>query len=385
VVSTPDRVGYFHYWFAASREPEFNRKERVMSRRREWPLIAVTGVILLAGCGLRRHAVDTPIVTNSKQPDKELYDRAVSDLEHSKFGVARLTLQTLLNTYPDSEYVARAKLGIAESWYRQGGTSNLLQAESEYKDFITFFPTMAESAEAQMRVAMIHYREMEKSDRDSTNAKRAEQEFQKLLLNYGGSQFASLAVQRLREVQEVLAQGGFEVARFYYLQKTADRAVQPRLKDLIDRYPNFSATDEALFMMAKSIERTPVKDGAKASDYYTRIVRDYPLSPRVDESKKRLEALSMPIPQPDPVAVARMTYEQSHREQDGLKDRMMGAFKRQPSVAAAKGKLGSPTMTAQGAAQGDGSSAGLLPAQRPGTGQNSISMENITETPSTGK
>jgi outer membrane protein assembly factor BamD len=355
-----------------------------MSRRREWPLIAVAGVILLSGCGLRRHAVDTPIVTNSKQPDKELYDRAVRDLEHSKFGVARLTLQTLLNTYPDSEYVARAKLGIAESWYRQGGTSNLLQAESEYKDFITFFPTMAEAAEAQMRVAMIHYREMEKSDRDSTHAKRAEQEFQKLLLNYGDSQFAPLAVQRLREVQEILAQGGYAVARFYYLQ-AADRAVQPRLKELIDRYPNFSAADEALFMMAKSIERTPVKDGAKASDYYTRIVRDYPLSPRVDESKKRLEALSMPIPQADPVAVARMTYEQSHREQDRLKDRMMGAFKRNPSVAAAKGKVGAPTMTAQGPAQGDGSSASLVPAQRRGAGQNSITMENVTETPSTDK
>ena len=385
MVSAPGRLGYFHYCFAASREPEIDRKERVMSWRREWLLIAVAGVILLAGCGLRRHAVDTPIVTNSKQPDKELYDRAVHDLEHSKFGVARLTLQTLLNTYPDSEYVARAKLGIAESWYRQGGTSNLLQAESEYKDFITFFPTMAEAAEAQMRVAMIHYREMEKSDRDSTNAKRAEQEFQKLLLNYGDTQFAPLAVQRLREVQEILAQGGFAVARFYYLQ-VADRAVQPRLKELIDRYPNFSQADEALFMMAKSIERTPAaKEGGKASEFYTRIVRDYPLSPRVDESKKRLEALSMPIPQPDPVAVARMTYEPSHREQDGLKDRMMGAFKRQPSVAAAKGKVGQPTMTAQGAAQGGSSSAGLLPAQRPGTGQNSISMENVTESPSTGK
>ena len=352
-----------------------------MRWRRDWPLIAVAGVILLAGCGLRRHASDTPIVTNSKQPDKELYDRAVHDLEHSKFGVARLTLQTLLNTYPDSEYVALAKLGIAESWYRQGGTSNLLQAESEYKDFITFFPTMPEAAEAQMRVAMIHYKEMEKADRDSTQAKRAEQEFQKLLLNYGDTQFAPLAVQRLREVQEILAQGGFAVARFYYLQ-TADRAVQPRLRDLIDRYPNFSQADEALYMMAKSIERTPGKDGAKASDYYTRIVRDYPLSSRVDEAKKRLEALSMPIPQPDPAAVARMTYEQTHREQDGLKDRMMGAFKRNPSVTAAKGKTGPPTMTAQGPAQGGGANPTVAPSLRPGTGQNSITMENVTETPS---
>src|SRR4030095_9516425 len=100
---------------------------------------------------------------------------------------------------------------------------DLLQAESEYRDFITFFPTMPEAAEAQMRVAMIHYRGMEKPDRDSTQARRAEQEFQKVLLNYPNGPFAPIAEQRLREVQEVLADGQFDVARFYFLQQ-ADRA-----------------------------------------------------------------------------------------------------------------------------------------------------------------
>ena len=74
-----------------------------------------------------------------------------------------------------------------------------------------------------MRVAMIHYREMEKMDRDSTQARKAEQEFQKLLLNFPESQFAPLAVQRLREVQEVLAQGAFEVARFYFIKAASFR------------------------------------------------------------------------------------------------------------------------------------------------------------------
>ncbi len=347
-----------------------------MSWRRGWLGVLILSVILLAGCGIRRHPMDTAIVTNSKQPDKELFDRAVKDLEHSRFGVARLTLQTLLNTYPDSEYTARAKLGIADSWYRQGGTSNLLQAESEYKDFITFFPTMPEAAEAQMRVAMIHYREMEKADRDSTHARRAEQEFQRLLTNYPDSQFAALAVQRLREVQEILSQGAYEVARFYYIQG-ADRAAQPRLKELTDRYPNFSEADEALYLMGKSLERMGEKTADQAAPFYARIVRDYPLSDRVNEAKKRLEALAAPVPEPDPAAVARMTYEQSHKQEPGLKTRVMGAFHRQPSVAAAQGKIGPPTMTPQGAAQGSGSSAALVPSS--GRGKNSISMENVTE------
>src|SRR5262245_61193564 len=88
-----------------------------------------------SGCA-RRKKYENPIQTNSQQPDKVLFDRAIGDIERSRFEVARLTLQTLINTYPDSEYIAKSKLAIADSWYRQGGAHALAQAEAEYKDFI---------------------------------------------------------------------------------------------------------------------------------------------------------------------------------------------------------------------------------------------------------
>ena len=37
-------------------------------------------------------------------------------------------MQTLINTYPDSEYLAKAKLAIADSYYKEGGTANMTQA-----------------------------------------------------------------------------------------------------------------------------------------------------------------------------------------------------------------------------------------------------------------
>ena len=247
-------------------------------------LLLASCLLFLSACGLKRHAMDTPLITDSQQPDKELFDRATGFLEHSRYMEARLLLQTLINTYPDSEYLAKSKLAIADSWYRGGASSDLTQAEAEYRDFITFFPTMPEAAEAQMRVAMIHYREMEKPDRDSTHARRAEQEFQKLLLNYPNGPFAPIAEQRLREVQEVLAGGAYEVGRFYFLQGS-DRAAQPRLKELVDRYPNFSEAPSALMLLGRSIERVKGKEGAaEAGEYYTRIVRDYPLSDQVDDA-----------------------------------------------------------------------------------------------------
>ncbi len=123
----------------------------------------------------------------SKQPDKELFDKAMTALRKGKYDVARLDLQALLTTYPESEYQMRAKLAVGDSWYKEGGAAALQQAEAEYKDFITFFPNQPEAAEAQMKVGDIYYQQMEKPDRDPTDAERAEQEYRLMIQQYPDS------------------------------------------------------------------------------------------------------------------------------------------------------------------------------------------------------
>src|SRR5579862_7901316 len=160
-------------------------------------LSLVAGVaILLSSCGIRRHKYADPITKNTEQPDKVLFDRAINDIEHSRYEIARLTLQTLINTYDSSEYMAKAKLAIADSWFREGGAHGFAEAEAEYKDFILFYPQMEEAAEAQERVCDIHFKQMDKPDRDSTEARRAEDECRQLLMQFPNSKFASQAQQR---------------------------------------------------------------------------------------------------------------------------------------------------------------------------------------------
>ena len=149
-----------------------------MSRR--IPLIAVLGTLLaLTAACTNKKSVNPLADVGSKQPDKVLFDKAMEAMRHNRFDVARLTLQTLINTYPDSEFIARAKLAVGDSWYAEGGTAALAQAEQEYSDFQIFFPNMPEAAEAQLKIANIHYQQMEKADRDYTHAKRAEDEYRK--------------------------------------------------------------------------------------------------------------------------------------------------------------------------------------------------------------
>ena len=285
-----------------------------------------------------KHSKKAGPVDNSAEPDKVLYARAMADMKRGHQEVARLTLQTLINTYPDSEFLAKAKLAIADSYYKEGGTANWAQAIAGYKDFIVFFPFLPEAPYAQLQVAMVHFREMEKPDRDRAHSRAAEDEFQTFLQKYPKDPLAPKAEQRLREVQEMLAEGDFRIASFYYI-KGSYRASAARLITVTSRYPLFSRSDRALWMLGTIFEKSERKD--LAASYYASIVRNYPLSGLTDSAKKKLTALKVPIPQPEPQALARMQQERSANHRGGgMLHKATGILRTAPDVqmAATVGK-----------------------------------------------
>lgn len=311
-------------------------------------LLAVAAMTI--GCG--RSKYDNPIANNSQQPDKILFDQAVENIEKHRYELGRLTLQTLMNTYPDSEYLAKAKLAVADSWYREGTSHALAQAEAEYKDFITFYPSMEEAAESQKKVCDIHYEQMVKPDRDNTHAVRADQECRQLLLQWPNSVFVEPTKQRLREIQEVLAEAEYRVGMFY-TDKGSYRAGANRLQTMADHYPLFSRNDVALWDLANAYGRMGEQFTDQMVDAYTRIVRDYPLSQFVDGAKAKLTELNRPVPEPDVQRAELMRYNMDHRTQKGMMTKALTIFGTAPDLGLAA-KMGEPTMTS------------LMPATPPG-------------------
>lgn len=305
-------------------------------------LIVATFILGLMTSCFRRKQYENPITKDSQQPDKVLFDKAIKDMERGRYEVARLTLQTLMNTYDTSEFLAKSKLAYADSWFREGGSMGLANAEAEYKDFILFYPTLEESAEAQEKVCMIHYRQMEKPDRDNQHALLAEQECRNLLQQFPNSKFAPRAEQLLRDIQEVIAEGEYRRGSFYHT-KGSHPAAANRLQAIADHYPLFSRGDEANWLLGDSYGRMGPRFRQKAGAAYARIVREYPLSPFVDDAKKRLVAMEMVVPEADPVAYNRMKYELENRDKPGLSDQALGIFRRGPSVKTAA-KSGSPAL-----------------------------------------
>jgi outer membrane protein assembly factor BamD len=306
-------------------------------------LIIAVAVSLLGAGGQKKKKKNANIdADSSAEPDKVLYTRATDDIKRGRYIEGRLSLQTLINTYPDSEYLAKAKLAIGDSYFKEGGTAGLTQSVAEYKDFITFFPFLEEAPYAQMQVGMAHYRLMEKPDRDRTQAQFAEDEFQNFLLKYPQSPLAPKAEQRLREVQEMLGEGDYRVGRFYYLKQDY-RASAARLLELTNRYPLYSQSDRALWMLGNIFSQNE-KTRESANQFYARIVRDYPLSSLVCDTKNKLLRAGVPVPQTDPGALARMEQEQRlPRSRPGIMRRSLGALKTGPDVSMAA-RTGQPTL-----------------------------------------
>jgi len=301
--------------------------------------IATALVFTMGGCA---HKYANPITKKTEQPDKQLFDKAIEDLEHNRFEVARMEFTTLINTYDSSEFLAKAKLGLADSYFRQGDAHGMAEAEAEYKDFILFYPTMEESAEAQSKVCDIHYDQMEKSDRDSMHTLRAEQECKQLLLQFPNSKFAPGVEQKLRNIQQNLADGEMKVGKFY-LKKGSLFPAANRMQTLVDNYPLYSDAPQALWIASQAYSTLGDRWERNEAALLSKLVHDYPLSPFDADAKARLKELKVPIPEADPIAAARMKYEQDNRGSQGLLSKFFGAFAEHPDTTYAA-KSGTPSM-----------------------------------------
>ena len=244
-------------------------------------------------------------LTGSVAPgrDRVLFLEATKEVRKGQHETGRLLFTTIITTYPDSPYLPMAKLAIADSFYLEGTTSSLIQAGQAYQDWLTFFPTDQLADAAMMKVAETEMRQMGLSDRDITHARKAEQRLKVLLQQYPQTKLRPEAELRLREVQDNLAEHNFNIAIYYrdhYVNKKGGlKGSQDRLKEIIEKYPNYCRMDEVLFNYGWTFMQEEEPD--EAAKYFQQLVRDYPNSQFVDKAKDQLNVIGAAIPEPDPI------------------------------------------------------------------------------------
>ena len=259
--------------------------------------LVIGAIGFTVACGQKGAKLQKSVVP----PDKTLFETGQEYLGKSQYIKARLAFQTLINTYPDSELSADSYMAIGDSFYDEGGTENLLQAEDQYKNFIVFFPTNPKAVDAQFKVFSLNRKMMRAPDRDQTYAVKAEAAAKRLIELFPDSPYAEIAKTELREVQEVLAKGNHMVGS-YYFDKGNFRGAEGRYDYVVKRYQDYSELDDVLFRRAQSLEKIEKTDDAAAS--YAKIAQAYPFSRHFEEAKASLERLGKPIPAVDQALAA---------------------------------------------------------------------------------
>ncbi|HKY05616.1 MAG TPA: outer membrane protein assembly factor BamD, partial [Blastocatellia bacterium] len=167
--------------------------------------------------------------------DQELFREAIQAINKGRFDEGRILLNTMINTYAESPMLRVAKLAIADSFYLEGGSKNLAQAEVEYRDWLQFFPDDALADDTMLKMAEIHLRQVMAPDRDTTHSKLAERQLKEMLRRYPNTDKKEQAAALTDRVQENLAMHELIVARFYYKRRESAQAAQMRTEEILSK------------------------------------------------------------------------------------------------------------------------------------------------------
>jgi outer membrane protein assembly factor BamD len=235
--------------------------------------------------------------------DRELFIVATREVRKNNYDVGRLLFQTIITTYPDSPYLPMAKLAISDSFFLEGSTSALIQATQGYQDWLTFFPTHPLADRVLLKIAESQMRQIGLPDRDITPARKAEQRLKALLQQYPNTLLRKDAEMRLEQVQDNLGLHNLYIANYYYglsvdQKKGGLKGAQSRYREVLDKYPNFSFMDEALYRLA--VTYLVEEETDQAAKYFQQLVRDYPNSDYVEKAKEQLQLIGASIPETNP-------------------------------------------------------------------------------------
>ncbi|HEX4952182.1 MAG TPA: outer membrane protein assembly factor BamD [Thermoanaerobaculia bacterium] len=210
-------------------------------------------------------------------------------LSKEKYARARPYLLHAFEVEPNSVTGREALLLAADTFYLEGGSTNFLQAEAKYRDFLNRFPTSDRAAYAQFQVAAALARRMERPDRDQSTARQALEAFQDLQRTYPTSEFAAQARDQIRLVRDNLAEHEFVVGQFY-LRYGIDAAAISRLEFLLESYPDYTAKDKIYFHLGRAYGRSG--RGEEAESSFGKLTTQYPDSPYIAAIEEAREEIA---------------------------------------------------------------------------------------------
>lgn len=240
--------------------------------------VAAMMVIFITGaCGKKK---DISLSPEDMGSDKEIYEKAKKRIK-SNPEKARLLFKEVMHLYPDSIYARRAKIGIADSYYRQKDAAAMVMAATEYQEYVNLYPNSPDAVYAKYQIALCYIRQMKGAGRDQTNTHKAIKALGNMIRQYPSTDEAEEAKKQLEKARQRLARHYFEIGRTNYKMKAYMGAIY-RFKQVINDYPDFKYNDKLFYLTGKCYYA--MKDYNSAISFFQKIVNSYPQSKYLKKS-----------------------------------------------------------------------------------------------------
>jgi outer membrane protein assembly factor BamD len=235
--------------------------------------LLLTAVLLaLAVSACRSGVTEDPILKLSAEESLTMGKELMAKEKQAK---ARPYFTHAFEVEPNSAIGREGLLLAADTYYLEGGTTNYVQAEAKYRDFLNRFPTSGQAPYVQFQIANSLAKRMEKPDRDQSVTRKAQQAYDELVRLYPTSEYAAQAQEQSKLVRNNLAEHEFIIGRFY-LRFGLPGPAKDRFNYLLDTYSDYPQKEKVLYNLIVAYQQMKMTDDAQKA--LERLRTEYPQS-----------------------------------------------------------------------------------------------------------
>ncbi len=219
-----------------------------------------------------------------------LYSEAKGELDSGYYTDAIETYQKLESRYPFGRYAQQALLDLAYVYYKDEQPEAAIAACDR---FIKLYPQNIHVDYAYYLKGLTNFNKgkgftqrylpTDESQRDSSAALLAFQDFLELTKRFPDSEYTEDATQRMRYLRNNLAHYEVHVAN-YYMRRGAFVSAANRAKYVVENYSKTPAIPDALVIMAKAYRVLELNE--LSTDALRVLELNYPNHPGLSETKK---------------------------------------------------------------------------------------------------
>ncbi len=220
---------------------------------------------------------------------EDLYARALGELERHHLAKAKSLLEGIqFNAENRPALEPAVRLALADVLFYGGDTISLIDARSQYVEFVTLYGNHSRAPYAQFQAGICSLKQISSPARDQSQTRTALADFEAVGKAYPQSKYAD-AARDMSELGEAhLAEHEFLVGRFY-MKRNAYFSAAERFRGILESYPRYAEKQKVYLELGRAL--ILAKNSIEGTIYLDKLVSDYPRDARAAEARRLLASL----------------------------------------------------------------------------------------------